>query len=89
MSDLDHCPYCGTALTGWECWKCDVEFVYEDDKLVERELSRRGDRPDRERRCISCDWPMTRRSEFTPAWEDGDNAEAYVTCEHCGYRNPF
>ena len=89
MSDLDHCPYCGTALTGWECWKCDVEFVYEDDKLVERELSRRGDRPDRERRCISCDWPMTRRSEFTPAWEDGDNAEASVTCEHCGYRNPF
>jgi predicted RNA-binding Zn-ribbon protein involved in translation (DUF1610 family) len=89
MSDLDHCPYCGTALTGFECWSCKVEFVYEDDNLVERELSSRGERPDPERRCTSCDWPMTHRAEVTAAWEDGDNAEAYVTCPSCGYQNPF
>jgi tRNA(Ile2) C34 agmatinyltransferase TiaS len=87
--ELDHCPSCGTVLTGFECWSCKVEFVFEDNKLVERGLSRRGERPDPERRCISCDLPLTNRAELTAAWEDGDNAEAYVTCQSCGYQNAF
>jgi hypothetical protein len=24
---------------------------------------------------------------MTDAWEDGDNAQAYVTCRHCGHEN--
>ncbi len=86
-SDLDHCPYCGDSLTGFGCTSCNVEFVYEDGKMIERGLSRRGERP--ERRCTSCDAPMKGGGEFTAAWEDGDNADAYITCPSCGYQNPF
>ena len=32
-SDLDHCLYCGVSLTGFDCWRCKVEFVYEGDTL--------------------------------------------------------
>jgi len=92
MSDFDHCPYCGTPLTGFECWKCKVEFVYEAgaDKLVERGLSSPGERPERsERRCIGCDLPLKHSSVLTPAWADGDNPDAYITCADCGCQNIF
>ena len=56
-SDLDHCPYCGRSLQGFGCVYCNVEFVMEDDKLVERGLSQRGERA--ERRCTACDQPMS------------------------------
>lgn len=85
-TSLDECPYCHGALAGFSCPSCDVEFVYEDDKMVERGLSRRGPRP--EVRCVSCDMPMSRRSECVGAWEDGDNGDAYVKCSNCGYKNP-
>lgn len=88
-SDLDHCPYCGTASTGFDCWSCKVEFVHEGDKLVERALSSRGERPEPERRCLGCDTPMKRDSELTPAWADGDNEDAYITCSRCGCQNTF
>lgn len=26
---------------------------------------------------------------FTAAWEDRDNADAYITCPSCGYQNIF
>jgi hypothetical protein len=84
-ASLDNCPYCGETLTGFGCLSCDVELVMEDGKLVELGLSRRGSRP--ERRCISCDTPMKHGGEFTAAWEDGDNEDAYVTCPSCGYEN--
>lgn len=84
-SELDHCPYCGDSLTGFGCVSCNIEFVYEDGKLIERRLSSRGERA--ERRCISCDTPMKGGGEFTAAWEDGDNADAYVRCPSCGYEN--
>jgi DNA-directed RNA polymerase subunit RPC12/RpoP/ribosomal protein L37AE/L43A len=83
----DHCPHCGASLAGFGCLSCDVEFVYEGGRLVERGLSSRGERP--ERRCVSCDTPMKHGGEFTAAWEDGDNANAYVTCPSCGYQDPF
>ena len=83
-SSEDGCPYCGTALTGWECWKCDVEFVSEDGRLVERGLSRQGERP--EQRCAGCDSSM-KGAEATAPWEDGDNADGYVTCPNCGFQN--
>lgn len=86
-NSLDNCPYCGKSLSGFGCLSCDVEFVMEDGKLVERGLSRRGSRP--ERRCGSCDTPMKHGGEFTAAWEDGDNENAYVTCPSCGCKNPF
>lgn len=86
-SSIDNCPYCHASLQGWGCVSCDVEFVLEDDKLVERGLSQRG--PQAERRCVGCDTPMNGRAEFTAAWEDGDNADAYITCPSCGYQNAF
>lgn len=86
-STIDNCPYCLDSLQGWRCVSCDVEFVLEDGKLVERLLSVRGPRV--ERRCTSCDAPMKRGSEFTAAWEDGDNADAYITCQGCGFQNLF
>jgi len=82
---LDNCPYCGGTLIGFGCVSCDVEFVMQDDKLVEIGLSRGGSR--NERRCVSCDTPMKHGGEFTAAWEDGDNEYAYVTCPSCGYEN--
>lgn len=86
MSDLDHCPYCHTLLTGFECWKCKVEFVYEAgaNKLVERRRPERSERP-----CIGCGLPLKHSSVLTSAWEDGDNPHAYITCADCGYQNPF
>lgn len=36
--------------------------------------------------CESCGRDMS-GSELTDAWEDGDNASAYVTCRHCGHHN--
>lgn len=86
-STIENCPYCQTSLQGWNCRSCDVEFVLEDDKLVERLLSRRGHR--RERRCVGCDTPMDGRAQFTAAWENGDNADAYISCPSCGYQNSF
>ena len=85
FDDLDQCPYCFTPLSGYECWKCKVEFVVEGDKLVERALSSRGPRP--EVRCVRCDQPMKHSSVLTAAWEDGDNSHAYVTCADCGFQN--
>lgn len=87
FSTLDNCPYCLDSLQGWWCVSCDVEFVLEDDSLIERLLSAQGPRV--ERRCTGCDSPMKPGSEFTAAWEDGDNADAYLTCPGCGYQNPF
>lgn len=84
---LDNCPYCRGKLGGFFCLSCDVEFVMEDGKLVERGLSRRGSR--NERRCVSCDTPMKWGGVFTAAWEDGDNEDAYVTCPSCGCENIF
>lgn len=84
---LDNCPYCGGRLIGFGCLSCDVEFVMQDGKLVERALSRRGGR--RERRCISCDTAMKHGGEFVAAWQDGDNEDAYVRCPSCGYENIF
>lgn len=47
-------------------------------------------RPERsERRCIGCDLPLKHSSELTPAWADGDNPDAYITCADCGYQNIF
>jgi DNA-directed RNA polymerase subunit RPC12/RpoP len=86
-STIDDCPYCHASLQGWWCVSCDVEFALEDDKLVERLLSARG--PRAARRCMSCDTPMERGGQFTAAWEDGDNADAYITCPGCGYQNAF
>jgi hypothetical protein len=36
--------------------------------------------------CESCQRDMS-GSEFTAAWEDGNNSNAYVTCRHCGHQN--
>ena len=84
MSDLDNCPYCGTPLTGFECWNCKVEFVYDAgaDKLVERGRSERSDR-----RRVGCGVPLKHSSVLTEAWEDGDNPDAYITCADCGCQN--
>lgn len=48
-----------------------------------------GPSDDMGRTCMGCGWPIKRRSEVTAAWEDGDNASAYVTCSRCGTDNPF
>ena len=36
--------------------------------------------------CTSCQQSLA-GSTLTMAWEDGDNASAYVTCSHCGEEN--
>lgn len=81
--DLDHCPYCGEELTGWECSSCDVEFVMEGGQLVERDPSEDTGSDDR---CMGCDLRM--KGEYVAAWEDGDNVEPYVRCSRCGCENP-
>ena len=86
-SDLDHCPYCKNALVGFGCVTCNVEFEMENGSLVERGLSNRGGRT--ERRCDRCDSPMRSTSQFTAAWEDGDNEDAFITCPSCGHANHF
>lgn len=86
-STINNCPYCHSSLQGYDCVTCNVEFVLEDDKLVERLLSQQGPRA-AARRCIACDTPMT-GGVLTAAWEAGGNEDAYVTCPSCGYENTF
>ena len=38
------------------------------------------------RTCDNCQ-QLLEGSEWTAAWEDGDNADAYITCRHCGAYN--
>ena len=83
--DLDQCPYCGNPLIGFGCLGCNVEFAYEDGRLVERGLSSRGARS--EQRCVACDTPMKSGGRFTAAWEDGGNTDSCVNCPSCGHEN--
>lgn len=84
---INNCPYCHQGLQGWGCVSCNVEFVLEDNtRLVERGLSQQGAGP--ERQCERCDRAMT-GGEFTAAWENGNNPDAYITCPHCRHRNVF
>lgn len=36
--------------------------------------------------CESCGQSLS-GSDLSLPWEDGDNAEAYVTCKYCGHEN--
>jgi len=36
--------------------------------------------------CINCQRDLA-GSDFTPAWADGNNPEAYCICRHCGTEN--
>lgn len=85
--DLDNCPYCGAGLVGFSCESCAVDFVFENDEMVEVALSSGGTRP--EKRCTSCDIPIGSGGEFVSAWEDGNNEEPYVKCPHCGFKDVF
>jgi hypothetical protein len=83
MSDMVPCPHCGTPLTGFECPTCEIEFVVSPSLVASR-----LERPERsERRCIHCDLPLSYSSVLTPAWADGDNRDAYITCADCGCQN--
>ena len=37
--------------------------------------------------CLNCGRKLGSDCELTLPWEDGDNAEAYITCSICGYKN--
>ncbi|MBU3100703.1 MULTISPECIES: hypothetical protein [Clostridium] len=85
------CPRCGATMHGdgerFECPNCTNGGVYfmEDGELVDsldRGRGRSG------RTCISCQNSLD-GGVRTAEWEDGDNAEAYITCPHCRYHNPF
>ena len=41
---------------------------------------------DNERTCLNCQQSLS-GGELTDRWEDGGNAEAYVICPHCRYKN--
>lgn len=83
-STIDNCPYCHRSLCGYGCVYCNVEFVLEDSRLFERASSSRHGA----RQCARCDKSMA-GGEFTAAWENGNNADAYITCPNCGYRETF
>ena len=36
--------------------------------------------------CSRCGLPLD-GGDLTLPWEDGDNAEAYIICPHCGRKN--
>ncbi len=89
------CPWCGASLIdaaegGWvegryECPSCSGGvFFMEDGGLVDS-MHRSGGT---DRTCMSCSASLT-GAEFTAKWEDGDNAEAYITCPQCRHKNPF
>jgi hypothetical protein len=90
------CPYCGAPLIdaaegGWvegryECPNCTDGGVFfmKDGGLVDS-MHRSGDT---DRVCVSCSQSLT-GAEYIAKWEDGDNAEAYLICPWCRFRNPF
>lgn len=72
------CPCCSRSSS--------PERIYDLHRLDQRLLSEQG--PQTERRGTGCDTPM-KSGYFTAAWEDRDNADAYITCPSCGYQNIF
>lgn len=73
MTAPDNCPQCGRFLKGAMCPACDAE----------PSPSESG------KRCEVCDRSMKSRGSYnvTVPWEDGDDAEGYMTCPHCRHRN--
>jgi hypothetical protein len=82
---LDNCPYCGRPLSGFGCLSCDVEFVMEGGKLVERGLSSRGS-SDNSGSCEMCQASLHGADRYLP-YEDGSNSRAYIKCSSCGHEN--
>jgi DNA-directed RNA polymerase subunit RPC12/RpoP len=81
---IDECPYCGSPLTGWSCWRCNADFVLRDGELAEKPPIRDSGS---QRRCVGCELPLDGRSEHVAEWEDGDNADSYIRCARCGAEN--
>ena len=84
------CPSCGSAMEGdghfaverFECPSCAERFYKELNGVLTSYTS------GSDRTCISCQ-QLLEGSELTAEWEDGDNADAYITCRHCGTQNLF
>lgn len=84
------CPACGGIVQGdapdatawFNCGGCGERWHLEGGELISPfDRSRRSSG----HTCLSCQREL--RGSLTSAWEDGDNASAYVRCESCGYKN--
>ena len=74
------CDSCGremkrVARCEWHCKKCDKSIFDFSQNYNE---SSHGT-------CANCGQSL--RGDLTLPREDGDNANAYVRCKHCGYEN--
>jgi DNA-directed RNA polymerase subunit RPC12/RpoP len=89
MSDSHSCPFCSKPLTEgplaglYRCRNCAIDVTYKDEQEPADSPGQTG------RRCMGCGLPLRRSSEFTMAWEDGDNPDGYITCADCGCKNIF
>lgn len=81
------CPACGGIVQGdapdatawFNCGGCGERWHLEGGELISPfDRSRRSSG----HTCLSCQREL--RGSLTSAWEDGDNASAYVRCESCG-----
>ena len=84
------CPDCGEALSGIEpdpkhcfyCQDCFGKFYYKDGEFSLLATTSSSDGLT----CINCQNSL-KGGEYTGAWENGNNPDAYVKCPHCGYVN--
>lgn len=85
-----NCPQCGKRMTGdwpdksiwFNCSFCGDRFILVDGELVNA-LERHKKS---EQKCVNCGGSLNGGS-YTSPWENGNNAEGYTKCPHCGYVN--
>jgi DNA-directed RNA polymerase subunit RPC12/RpoP len=78
-----------TNIVCWICNSCNTIFTESniDEYWAENSESKSDPTGNQgAERCQSCGQSLS-RGYLTDPWEDGNNAEAYVTCPHCGYKN--
>lgn len=89
------CNKCGTTMTefdGWAwytCPNCDNSVRILDGKVIgQDEIFGPESAVNSNRKCQYCGESLS-GAPYTEPWEDGNNADGYVKCPHCGKINFF
>ena len=85
-----NCPQCGKRMNGdwpdrsvwFNCSSCGERFLLQNGELVNvfDRYKKSG------QKCANCGGSLSGGSHTAP-WENGNNADGYTKCPHCGYAN--
>lgn len=76
-----------TSSGRWTCSECGYNNDVTENNIIDtKDDYDINDDEDRSLRCVNCQNSL-KGGEYTGAWENGNNPDAYVKCPHCGYVN--